>query len=61
MIFGFWLVPLLITIGAFFVSYRYLRHGDPMNQMVGGILTLTFYGFSIIVSLIAWLVYFIIV
>lgn len=55
-IFGWWLLPFIITVAAFCAAYLTMRN-DPQAAMFGPVMWLLLNEAALIVSLIAWLVW----
>ena len=62
-VFGYWLVPTFITLVAFAAAFIFSngKTDDWSSAMAGGLVALVNYGLAIIVSLVAWLIYYIII
>jgi len=62
-VFGYWLIPALITIFSLSIAYWFNYSPDnynPISILVDGVLSLISFGLAVIVSLISWLIYFVV-
>lgn len=56
-----WLIPVAVSVAAFFLAHRLCETSrSEWGALLVGVIDIALYGFACIVSLVAWLVYFIV-